>query len=158
MNRARVKAMICAELRKLKQVHARLRGLNALLMRHEQNLTYTEIGKRLGGVSTERARQIVVLTERRVGRPHWSQRFTSARVCNCLTALGLDVQNMPEHEAARWLARYSRRRLMIEPNVGAATVEELREWLAEYGWQFASDEEFAPEDDLREQHLQEQSQ
>jgi hypothetical protein len=93
---------------------------------HHAGATYAQIGGTLGA-SLERARQIVLKAKRLAEQPNWFDRLP-ARAVNFLSVHGLDA--LPESEAARAVARLTRRELLSQPNFGRGACDAVRRWLA----------------------------
>jgi hypothetical protein len=91
--------------------------------------TYASIGRVLG-VSLERARQIARKAERLANAPRWYDGLPQ-RAINLLKRCRLD--DLPEIEAARAVARLSRRELLSFPNFGRVALAALCAWLATHG-------------------------
>jgi hypothetical protein len=106
---------------------ATLREL-ALRLRRD-GATYAAIGAVLG-VSSTRARQIARKADRFVKSPHWHDGLP-ARVRHFLYHQGWN--RLSEVEAARQVARLSRRELLRAPNIGHGAFTAIAGWLASHG-------------------------
>jgi len=102
--------------------------------------SYRSVGRVLG-VSAERARQIVRKAERLANAPRWYDGLPQ-RAINLLKAYRLD--DLPEIDAARAVARLSRRDLLSIPNFGHVSLDALCDWLARRGLTLSSESEEAP--------------
>jgi hypothetical protein len=100
----------------------------ALALR-QTGATYAAIGRELGGLSLERARQIVRRGERLVLSPRWYDSLPM-RVQTFLHNAGL--AELPETDAAAAVARLSRRELLATPNFGKGAAVAVTAWLARH--------------------------
>jgi hypothetical protein len=91
--------------------------------------TYAEIGDALG-LSLERARQIVKAAQRLIDDPHWYD-VLPMRAQTFLHSMNLAA--LPEREAAIAIARFTRRELLVAPNVGKGAVAAITDWLERHG-------------------------
>ena len=87
--------------------------------------TYAQIGVALG-LSSTRIGQLLAKAERLAAQPRWHGQFP-ARALNFLIIRGLT--DLPELEAARAVAKLSRRELMKQPNLGKGAIGALEAWL-----------------------------
>jgi hypothetical protein len=101
----------------------------ALALRHA-GATYAEIGQQLGGLSVERARQIVRKAERLTNSPRWFDPLPM-RAQTFLRNAGLS--ELPETQAAAELAQLTRRELLSAPNIGKSAAAAIAAWLARHG-------------------------
>ena len=85
------------------------------------------------GVSSTLAQQIVRKSERLVRYPHWYDPLPM-RAQNYLRASGLAA--LSEVEAARAVARMSRREFLTIPNIGHGAFAAISTWLAGHGLAF----------------------
>src|SRR5262245_9603105 len=104
-----------AERRIAREAQSANQRARALALR-QGGATFAEIGRQLG-VSTERARRIVLKAE---SPQHWHDKLP-ARVRLLLFNAGFDA--LPEIEAAIAVARLSRRELMAAPNFGRGALD-----------------------------------
>jgi hypothetical protein len=105
-----------------------LRDARALALR-KAGWTFRRIGEALG-VKTERARQLLRKAERLSLHPHWRDKLPT-RVRNFLRTSGL--AGLSEIEAARAVARMSRRELLTTPNIGRGAASAVIAWLSGHG-------------------------
>jgi hypothetical protein len=97
--------------------------------------TLARVGQTLG-ISTSRAAQIVAKAARLAEPPRWFDGLPG-RALNVLVAHGLI--DLPEGEAARAMAKLSRRDLTARANVGKGAIGALSQWLAGHGLAFVDD-------------------
>ena len=96
---------------------------------HKDGATYAKIGRKIG-VCRDRARQIALKAERLAEHPRWFDPLPT-RAVNFLHWRGLS--ELPELEAALAVAKFSRRELMEQPNLGKGALGALIAWLAGHG-------------------------
>src|SRR5580704_2595129 len=100
----------------------------ALAMR-QAGATYAAIGAELG-VCVERARGIVLKAERLTEHRRWFDALPT-RATTFLRNHGFS--ELAEIEAALAVAKFSRRELMDQPNLGRGALEALTAWLERHG-------------------------
>jgi|SRR5580704_8133579 hypothetical protein len=91
--------------------------------------TYTAIGAELG-VCVERARTIVLKAQRLIECPRWSDALPT-RATTFLDLRGLS--ELPEAEAALAVAKFTRKEIKDEPNLGKGAIGAIKAWLAGHG-------------------------
>jgi predicted transcriptional regulator len=92
----------------------------------EHGATEAQIGLALG-LSPQRVSQLLAKAERLAAQPSWHAQFP-ARALNFLKVS--DLAEKPEIEAAEALARFSRRELVKQPNLGKGALAAIEAWLA----------------------------
>jgi len=107
---------------------------------HRAGESYRSIGRVLG-VSLARARQIVRKAERLARNPHWYDALPQ-RPVSFLRNQGWDA--LSEIEAARAVARLSRRDLLSTLNFGHVSLDALCDWLARHDLTLSPESEEAP--------------
>ena len=97
--------------------------------------SYAAIGAELG-VCRERARLIVLKAERLTEHPRWSDALPT-RGTTFLHLRGLS--ELPEVEAALAVAKFTRKEIKAEPNLGKGALAAIEAWLAGHGLTWRAD-------------------
>ena len=101
------------------------RRAKALALR-QGGATYAAIAAELG-VCVEQARGIVLKAERLTEHPHWSDALPT----RATTFLRLrSLSELPEAEAALAVAKFTRKQIKAEPNLGKGALAAIETWLA----------------------------
>jgi hypothetical protein len=104
------------------------RRAKALALR-QAGATYAAIAAELG-VCVEQARGIVLKAERLTEHRHWSDALPT----RATTFLRLrSLSELPEAEAALAVAKFTRKQIKAEPNLGKGAIGAIKAWLAGYG-------------------------
>jgi hypothetical protein len=120
------------ERRERREAEAAAKRARALALQ-DAGATCDRIGQELG-VSTSRAFQILAKAKRLRDDPRWYH-VLPVRVQNLL--YHMELRDLPEAEAARAIAQYSRRELLKQPNFGKGGLATIIAWLGRHGLQLS---------------------